>query len=119
MEVVQDEQSGLTLQTTVRGVTFKINAALIGSFIGTDPVPFEGIPFPYFIDPPYMEELLEFFDPHHRAQDKVPHSIRIGLFSSLHRGQSPSFDQDWLIFLSASSSHKDYATQFMAYSSTE
>jgi hypothetical protein len=52
LEVVQDEQSGLTLQTTVRGVTFKVDAALIVSFIGTNPVPFEGIPFPDFVDPP-------------------------------------------------------------------
>jgi hypothetical protein len=42
MEVVQDEQSGLMLQTTIRGVTFRIDAALIGTLIGTDPVPLEG-----------------------------------------------------------------------------
>jgi len=73
------------LQTTVRGVTCRIDAALISSFIRTDPVPLEGVPFPDFVDPPSMEELVEFFDPHHRAQDRVPQSIRIGLFSSSHR----------------------------------
>jgi hypothetical protein len=52
LKVVQDEQSGLTLQTTVMGVTFRVDAALIRSFIGTDPVPFEGIPFPNSVDPP-------------------------------------------------------------------
>jgi hypothetical protein len=29
-----------------------------------------------------MEELLMFFDPQHRAQDRVSHSIRIGIFLS-------------------------------------
>lgn len=64
-------------------MTFKINAALVGSFIGTNPVPFEGISFPDSVNPPSMEELLEFFDPH--LQDRVSHSIMISLFSSLHR----------------------------------
>jgi hypothetical protein len=85
LEVVQDEQSGLTLQTIVGGVTFRVDAALIGSFIGTDPVPFEGVPFPDSVDPPSMEELLMFFDPQHRAPDRVSHSIRIVIFSSSHR----------------------------------
>jgi hypothetical protein len=65
MEVVQDEQSNLTLQTTIRGVTFRIDAALIGTFIGTDPVPLEGVPYPDSVDLPSMEEMIEFFDPHH------------------------------------------------------
>jgi len=87
MEVIQDEQSGLTLQTTVRGMTFRVDAALIGSFIGTNPVPFEGVSFP----------------------DSLASSSR----------QSFSLNQDWHIFLSASSSCKDCATQSMAYGSTE
>jgi hypothetical protein len=99
MEVVQDEQSGLTLQTTVKRVTFRIDVSLIDSFIGTDPVPFEGVPFPDSVDPPSMEELLDF------------------LSSPLSSRQSPSFDQNWLILLSVSSSLKDCATQSMAYSS--
>ncbi len=66
-------------------MTCRIDAALIGSFIRTDLVPLEGVPFPDSVDPPSIEELLEFFDPHHRAQDRVPQSIRIGLFSSSHR----------------------------------
>jgi hypothetical protein len=85
LEVVQDEQSNLTMQTTIRGVTFRVDAALIGSFIETDPVPFEGIPFPDFVDPPSLEELIIFYDPQHRAPDRVSHSIRIGIFSSSHR----------------------------------
>jgi hypothetical protein len=60
MEVIQDEQSGLTLQTTVRGMTFRVDAALIGSFIGTNPVPFEGVSFPDSADHPSMEQLLIF-----------------------------------------------------------
>jgi hypothetical protein len=67
LEVIQDEQSGLTLQTTVRGVTFRVDTKLIGFVIGIDPVPFEGIPFPDSVDSPSMEELLMFFDPQHRA----------------------------------------------------
>ncbi len=72
------------MQTTIRGVTFKVDVALIGSFIRTDSVPFEGIPFLDSMDSPSMEKLLMFFDPKHRAQDRVSHSIRIGIFSSLH-----------------------------------
>jgi hypothetical protein len=56
MEVVQDDQSGLTLQTRIRGITFKVDPALIGRFIGIDPTHFEGIPFPDSVDPPSMEE---------------------------------------------------------------
>jgi hypothetical protein len=42
LEVIQNEKSGLTLQTTVRGVTFRVDDALIR----TDPIPFEDNPFP-------------------------------------------------------------------------
>jgi hypothetical protein len=66
-------------------VTFKVDVALIGTIIRTDPIPFEGSPFPNSVVSPTMEELLMFFDPQHRAQDRVFHSIKIGLFSSLHR----------------------------------
>jgi len=62
-----------------------INAALIGTFIGIDPVPLEGVPYPDSVDIPSMEEMIEFFDPHHRAQDRTPQSIKIGVFSSPHR----------------------------------
>jgi hypothetical protein len=84
MEVVQDDQSGLTLQTIVRGITFRVDPTFIGRFIRVDPIPFEVIPFPNSVDPPSMEELLDFFAPH-RAHDRVTHSIRIDLFSSPHR----------------------------------
>jgi hypothetical protein len=84
LEVIQDELGSLTLQTTVRGVTFRVDAALIGTTIGTDPVLFECTPFPDSVVSPTMEELLMFFDPQHRVQGRVSHSIRIGLFSSLH-----------------------------------
>jgi hypothetical protein len=85
MKVVQDEQRGLTLQTIVRGVTFRIGAALISTFIGIDLVPLEGVPYPDSVDPPSMEEMIEFFDPHHRAQDRAPQSIKIGVFYSPHQ----------------------------------
>jgi hypothetical protein len=84
MEVVQDDQGRLTLQTTVRGITFRVDPSLIGKFIGVDPIPFKSIPYLDSVDPPSMEELLDFFAPH-RAHDRVTHSIRIRLFSSPHR----------------------------------
>jgi len=61
-----------------------VDPALTGKFIRVDPIPFEGIPFSNSMDPPSMEELLDFFAPH-RAHDRVTHSIRIDLFSSPHR----------------------------------
>jgi hypothetical protein len=67
---------------TVKGVTFRVDAVLIGSFIGIDPIPFKGLPFLDFVDPPSMEELLVSFDPQHRALNRVSHSIRIGIFST-------------------------------------
>jgi len=84
LEVIQDDQSGLILQTIVRGVTFRVDAALIGSIIGTDPVPFVDSPFPDSVVSHSMEELPMFFDPQHRAQDRVSHFFRIGIFSSPH-----------------------------------
>jgi hypothetical protein len=44
-------------------VIFRVDAAFIGTIIGTDPIPFGGIPFPNSMDSPTMEELLMFFDP--------------------------------------------------------
>jgi hypothetical protein len=85
MEVVQDDQSELTMENTVREVTFRIDAALIDTFIGTDPVPLEGVPHLDSINPPSIEEMIGFFDYHHRAQDRAPQSIKIGVFSSPHR----------------------------------
>jgi hypothetical protein len=67
LEVIQDEQGSLNLQNTVREVTFRVDAALIGTIIETDPVPFEGSPFPDFVVSPTMEELLVFSNPQHRA----------------------------------------------------
>jgi hypothetical protein len=58
---------------------------LIGTFIGTDLVPLKGVPYPDSVDPPSMEEMIEFFDSHHQAQDRALQSIRIGVFSSFHR----------------------------------
>ncbi|XP_062150442.1 zinc finger BED domain-containing protein RICESLEEPER 2-like [Alnus glutinosa] len=40
----------------------RVDAALIGTINGTDPIPFGGIPFPNSMDSPTMEELL-MFDP--------------------------------------------------------
>jgi hypothetical protein len=65
-------------------VTFQVDAALIGTIIGSDLVPFEGCSFPDSMVSPTMEELLMFLDPHHQAQDRVSHSIKIGIFSSPH-----------------------------------
>jgi hypothetical protein len=56
MEVVQDEQRGLTSKATVRGVTFRIDAALIGTFIRTDSLPLEDVPYPDSVDAPSMED---------------------------------------------------------------
>ncbi len=51
MEVVQNAQSGLTLQTTVRGVTFRVDTALVSAFIGVPPIPHEGVPYPDSVGP--------------------------------------------------------------------
>jgi hypothetical protein len=55
------------------------------AIIGSNPVPFEGNPSQDSMVSPTMEELLMFFDPQYRAQDRVSHSIRICIFSSPHR----------------------------------
>jgi hypothetical protein len=65
LEVILDEQGCLTLQTIVRGVTFRVDAALIETVIGTNQVPFEGNPFLDSVVSPTVEELLMFFDPQH------------------------------------------------------
>jgi hypothetical protein len=65
-------------------VTFRNDVALIGTFIGTDPMPLEGVPYSDSVNPPSMEKMIEFFDPYHRAQDRAPKSIKIGIFASPH-----------------------------------
>jgi hypothetical protein len=58
MEVVHDANGCLTLRTTVRGVTIKIDAALISTFISVPLAPYEGVPYPDSVDPPSMEDTV-------------------------------------------------------------
>jgi hypothetical protein len=85
MEVVQDTDDCLTLQTTVRGVTIRVDAALITTFIRVPLAPYKGVLYPDSVDPPSMEEMIQFFDSHHHNRDRYPQSIKIGTFNSPHR----------------------------------
>lgn len=85
MEVVQDADDCLTLQTTVRGVTIRVDAALISTFIRVPMAPNEGVPYQDSVDPPSMEEMIQFFDHLHHNRDRNPQSIKIGTFNSPHR----------------------------------
>lgn len=60
MEVIQDDESGIILQTTVQGHTIQIDPRFISSIIHVPVLAISMSPFIDILDPPSMENLIDF-----------------------------------------------------------
>jgi ABC-type uncharacterized transport system ATPase subunit len=60
MEVIQDDESGIILQTTVQGHTIQNDPRLISSIIHVPVLAISMSPFTDILDPPSMENLIDF-----------------------------------------------------------
>lgn len=57
----------------------------MSSIIAVPVLNIEGGPFTDGLDPPSMDDLLDFFDTHPEGVERAHRHIKIGAFSSLHR----------------------------------
>jgi len=64
LEVVQDNDHGIILQTIVQGKTFQIDPQAINKIIGVPIQPISANPFSEVIEPPNIEKLRDYFDAH-------------------------------------------------------
>jgi len=64
LEVIQDDESGIMLQTTIRGHTIQINPQLMSSIIDVPVRAILASPFSEILERPSLEHILDFFDAH-------------------------------------------------------
>jgi len=69
MEVIQDDESGIILQTTVRGYTIRIDPRLISFIIDVPVLAISASPFSDKLEPPSLENLIDFFDAHPQGDE--------------------------------------------------
>lgn len=84
LEVVQDDDRGIILQTTVQG-TIQIDPQAISIVIGVPIQPISANPCSEVIEPPSIEKLRDYFDAHPQGDESVHAHIKIGAFSPLHQ----------------------------------
>jgi hypothetical protein len=85
MELIQDDESGIILQTTVRGHIIRIDPELISSIVAVPVLDIAGVPFTDGMGPPSMDDLMDFFDAHPQGDERAHQHIKISAFSSPHR----------------------------------
>jgi DNA-binding transcriptional regulator of glucitol operon len=64
LEVVQDEDQGIILQTYVQGHILQINPQVISDLIDVPVLPISASPFSEDMEPPTLEQLREYFHAH-------------------------------------------------------
>jgi hypothetical protein len=84
LEVTQDDERGMVLQSTVDGHIITVDPQIISQFIGVPVLDQPTSPFNEVVLPPSMDELREFF---HAALQGEEHqsSIKIGALGPAHR----------------------------------
>jgi hypothetical protein len=82
--VVQDDNRGLVLQSTVRGHTITIDPQIISQFIGVPVLQMFASPYNEVVLPPSMDDLREFFHAVPQGEERAT-TIRIGALSAPHR----------------------------------
>jgi hypothetical protein len=85
LEIVQDEDSGIVLQSTVEGHVFQIDPQVISSILGVLVLHISASPFTEVVEPPTLEQLREFFHAVPQGEERSHTNIRISSFSSRHR----------------------------------
>jgi hypothetical protein len=84
LEVVQDNDSGLVLQSTVLGHIITVDPQIISQVIGVLILEMLGSPYNEVVLPPSMEDLREFFHAVPQGEERAT-TIRIGALSAPHR----------------------------------
>jgi len=84
LEVVQDDDRRLVLQSTVLGHIITIDPQIISQVIGVPVLQLSVSPYNEVVLPPYMEDLREFFHAVRQGEERAT-TIRIGALSTPHR----------------------------------
>jgi hypothetical protein len=84
LEVVQDDDRGLVLQSTVLGHTITVDPQIISQFIGVAVLQLSASPYNQVVLPPSMEDLREFYHAVPQGEERAT-TIRIGALSAPHR----------------------------------
>jgi hypothetical protein len=83
LEVVQDDDRRLVLQSTVFGHTITVDTQIISQFIGFPALQLSASPYNEVVMPPSMEDLREFFHTIPQGEERTT-TIRIGALSTPH-----------------------------------
>jgi hypothetical protein len=84
LEVVQDDDHGLVLQSTVAGHIIIVDPQIISQFIGVPVLQLSDSPYNKVVIPPSMDDLREFFHAIPQGEERAT-TIRIGALSPAHR----------------------------------
>jgi hypothetical protein len=83
LEVAQDDDRGLVLQSTVDGHIITVDPQIISHFIGVPVLELPGSPYNEVVLPPSMDDLREFFHAVPQGEERAT-TIRIGALSPSH-----------------------------------
>jgi hypothetical protein len=84
LEVVQNDDHGMVLQSTIVGYIITVDPQIISHFINVPILETAGIPYNEVVLPPSLDDLREFF--HDVPQgEELATTIRIGALSPTHR----------------------------------
>jgi hypothetical protein len=84
LEVAQDDERGMVLQSTVDGHIITVDPQVISRFIGVPVLDLHARPYNEVVLPPSMDELRELFHAVPQGEER-PTSIWIGALSPAHR----------------------------------
>jgi hypothetical protein len=84
MEVVQDDDCGVVLQSTVDGHIITVDPQIISHFTGVLVLDLPGSPYNEMVLPPSLDELREFFHAVPQGEERAT-TIQIGTLSPSHR----------------------------------
>jgi hypothetical protein len=85
LEVFQDDDRVIILQTTVEGQTIQIDPQAISTIIGIPVQPISTNLFSGVIEPPSIKQLWDFFGAHPQGDEHAHAHIKIHVFSLLYR----------------------------------
>jgi hypothetical protein len=69
LEVVQDEDSGVILQSIIQGHVFQVDSYVISRIIGVPVHPTSANPFNEVFEPPTLDQLRDFFHAHPQGEE--------------------------------------------------
>jgi hypothetical protein len=84
LEVAQDDDCGMVLQSTVDGHIITVDLQIISHFIGVLVLDLPGSPYNEVVLPPSMDDLREFFHAVPQGEERAT-TIRLGALSPAHR----------------------------------